>query len=79
MLNRFKLVFIDLDGQVIELSHGLDLEIVTPTFILSIFGYVVSEVCIAILVDKGLKVFGLQMDVVHAFLAHKFVLAIVAI
>ncbi len=79
VLDRFELVFIDLDRQVIELSHSLDFEIVSPALVLTILDYVVFDVRVAILVDKGCKVLALQVDVVHAFLAYKLVLAIVAI
>ncbi len=70
VLNGFKLVFKDLDRQVIKLGHGLDLKIVPPALVLTIFHNVVFDVCVAILVDEGCKVLSLQMDVVHAFLAH---------
>ena len=77
--SRFETVLVDFNRDVIELCHGLYLNIVAPNFVLSVVNDVFFHGAVAITVDKSSEVLTLQVDVVHALLANQAVVTTVSV
>ena len=77
--SRFETVLVDFDRDVIELCHGLYLNIVAPNFVLSVVIDAFFHGAVAITVDKRSEVLTLQVDVVHALLANQAVVTTVSV
>ena len=77
--HRLIAILVDLNCEVIQLSHRLDLDVVAPHFILPILDNVLLYARVFVSVDVLHEVLTLQVHVVHYLLSDQHMLATITI
>jgi len=72
-------VLINLHWHVIELSHGLNLQVVAPDFVAAVLSHIVADAFVALQVDERQEIEAVQVDVVHTLLPNDLVVTHIAI
>ena len=77
--HRLIAILVDLNCEVIQLSHRLDLDVVAPHFILPILDNVLLYARVFVSVDVLHEVLTLQVHVVHYLLSDQYMLATITV
>ena len=72
-------VLVNLNWDLIELGHCLDLNIITPDLVALILSDILSDGPVALFVNEAHEVFTLQVDVFHALQPDNCVVLVVSV
>ena len=77
--HRLIAILVDLNCEVVQLSHRLDLDVVAPHFILPVLDDILLDARVFVSVDVLHEVLTLQVHVVHYLLSHQYMLATITV